>query len=316
MNAETNPALMNTRDLLAEVSARVLPDGLSIEQVDIEDLREQDVNPRSQDSQMFDQLVSNIKKMSALESVPLCAKVDGKMEIISGHHRIRAARNAGVTKILVLVYDGIERESVVAKQLAHNTIQGKDDPELVKKLWTSITDLSSQFEAFIDPKLFDTIPDAVSFKPVDVDLMNNVKTIIIAFLPMQLKDVEFFVDKCLSGTAADGMYLADRETYDAYIAALQRVRTECNIVSIPTAIAEMARLSTQMLESEPPDGAEVSDYESWISIASMVGAKSVPHESANVIKKALAKMEYEGDISGSNRWKAIELWAADYLAGS
>ena len=58
-----------------------------------------------------------------------CVATDKGYDIISGHHHIRAARKAGMKEMLVLVYTHLDRASVVAKQLAHNTISGKDDPE-------------------------------------------------------------------------------------------------------------------------------------------------------------------------------------------
>ena len=102
-----------------------------------------------------------------------CVATDKGYDIISGHHHIRAARKAGMKEMLVLVHTHLDLASVVAKQLAHNTISGKDDPELVKRLFDEITQLPEKIEAFGDPKVFDAIPKVVPFTPVDVGMLDQ-----------------------------------------------------------------------------------------------------------------------------------------------
>ena len=64
--------------------------------VPLSELREQDLNVRYMKDAMFKQLVSNIRSRGNLESLPFCARVVEKIEIISGHHRARAAKAAGL----------------------------------------------------------------------------------------------------------------------------------------------------------------------------------------------------------------------------
>ena len=70
--------------------------GLVIAKVKLTDFREQDINARIMKTEMQKQLTDNIKKRGQLESLPFCALIDGKIEIISGHHRIRSAKDSGV----------------------------------------------------------------------------------------------------------------------------------------------------------------------------------------------------------------------------
>lgn len=69
-----------------------LGNGLEIWKVNIEDLKEQDVNARYMKAEMFERLTENIKGDGRLESLPFCALTDKGIEIVSGHHRIRAVR--------------------------------------------------------------------------------------------------------------------------------------------------------------------------------------------------------------------------------
>ena len=79
--------------------------GLVIAKVKLTDFREQDINARIMKTEMQKQLTDNIKKRGQLESLPFCALIDGKIEIISGHHRIRSAKDSGVLTELFVILD-------------------------------------------------------------------------------------------------------------------------------------------------------------------------------------------------------------------
>jgi hypothetical protein len=239
---------------LVELSRQILPDDLTLFYVDIDAVKEQDINPRSMSQKMFSQLVDNIKDTGGLESVPLCVRVDKDIFIISGHHRFRAAREAGVKQILVLLYDELSTSRAKSKQLAHNTISGQDDPELVKRVWEMITEIEAQFEAFVDPRVLKSVPEPVSFKQVDVDVKALAKTAVIIFLASQMADFDAAVEAIMPSADVDTVYLAEREIYDAWRDALHRVRDDMDIVSIPTAVAEMARLAVEALDARAEDG--------------------------------------------------------------
>ena len=69
------------------------------------------------------------------------------------------------------------------------------------------------------------------------------------------RDMWLTLDEYMPKAEVDKIYLAQREVYDAWREALQRVREDMEIVSIPTAVAEMARLAVQALDAMTEDGA-------------------------------------------------------------
>lgn len=100
--------------------------GLEVWKVNIEQIIEQDLNARAMSKSAFLQLSENIKKRGAFESLPLCAITDKGLELISGHHRVRAARKAEVQEVWVLVdVTDIGRSNLLSKQLSHNSLQGR-----------------------------------------------------------------------------------------------------------------------------------------------------------------------------------------------
>ena len=72
---------------------------LYIAKVQLADLKEQDINARIMKNEMQDQLTANIKNRGQLESLPLIALMGEKLEIISGHHRVKSAREAGLKEM-------------------------------------------------------------------------------------------------------------------------------------------------------------------------------------------------------------------------
>ena len=125
--------------------------GLIIAKVPLTSLREQDINARIMKNEMQKQLTDNIRKRGQLESLPFCALVDGKIEIISGHHRIRSAKDSGVINEIYVILDvtGLTRSQIAAKQLAHNAISGFDDQSTLKEIVKLIDDVDDMLESYI-----------------------------------------------------------------------------------------------------------------------------------------------------------------------
>lgn len=101
-------------------------DNLELWRCHIDEIREQDRNARTMAPEMMERLSLTIKREKRLESIPFTVKRDGWFELISGHHRVRGCRAAGVETIIVLADTrDLDRSQIVAKQLAHNAIDAK-----------------------------------------------------------------------------------------------------------------------------------------------------------------------------------------------
>ena len=196
-----------------------LGEGMKLYMADLNVLREQDVNARILPTEEHNTMTNNIRRRGKLESVPYCAMVDGRVEIISGHHRIRAAREAGVLQSPILVDEsGLSRSEVIAKQLAHNRLSGYDDPEVLRILYDAIDDPSLQLSTGLASEMTD-LPafdwDASLTPRLDMDW----KTITFAFLPHQLQEFETLL-QCLP--PSDLVGVADVRNFDAFVEAARR----------------------------------------------------------------------------------------------
>ena len=130
--------------------------GLLIVKVQVAFLKEQDVNARIMRDQMQDQLTANIKKRGQLESLPYIALIDNELKIISGHHRIKSARAAGIKEIFcILDVSGLTRSQQASKQLAHNAINGFDDQSTLREIAKMISDVDDMLESYIGKEILE-----------------------------------------------------------------------------------------------------------------------------------------------------------------
>ncbi|MFF3583984.1 ParB N-terminal domain-containing protein [Streptomyces mirabilis] len=104
------------------------------------------VNAHYQTKEEFDRLVDNIKEDGCLTSVPLNygggEYDEGRELVVSGNHRCDAAVVAGLEEIdVMLIEDAQTKDQLIARQLSHNAITGKDDPATLQQLYDQIDDV-------------------------------------------------------------------------------------------------------------------------------------------------------------------------------
>lgn len=171
-------------------------------------------NARYMEQTTFMQLVSNIRKDGQLSSVPFTVLLEsgknaGKYEVISGNHRVKAAKQAGITRLWVMYCEEslISNDEKRAIQLSHNSIAGKDDLEILKDLVDEITSADYKEYAHIDESVFDELDSVdfdiiqptnevvtVTFTFFDVDKVNfgSLCEELDAYTPQQLESLSLF----------------------------------------------------------------------------------------------------------------------------
>jgi len=284
-----------------------LGNGLELWKVHPSTLREQDVNARSMPKAMFERLAQTIARDKRLESLPLCAKTERGLEIISGHHRVRAATAAGISEMFVLVdVTGLTRSQIAAKQLSHNSIEGEDNAQLLAEIYRQIEDAESKLEAFIDQKLDIELPK-VKIEGLDIEI--DFKTVLLIFLPRVKERLDHALEYIRStGQRLDGVYIASESDYSPLEKAVRKINDVYDVRVVADAIGKMADLALQAC------GVSVEDPER-VHLKDIFGTAWVPKEAGSVIRDAVQKMVKAGDIGQTNRWQALEYWAAEYING-
>jgi hypothetical protein len=223
-----------------------LGNGMSIWRVSLPLLHEQEKNARVMDQTTFERLTANIAKEGALESLPLCSPhptKEGEFEIISGHHRTRAAKAAGIDVVVILAFDDVlTPDSVKAKQLAHNSLAGEDDEQLLLQIYDEIEDISARIEAAID---IAGLTDEVDKVPYDeVYLRTEWEVLQVVFLSHQLDDFEEVIE-LLMEHKTDNLIAAPIEDFEPFTKALRKVAGDAKVRNYGSMFAEIGKIVKQ-----------------------------------------------------------------------
>jgi hypothetical protein len=284
-----------------------------------DDLREQDENARVMPQEMLNQLAVNIKRRGMIESLPYCAATERGVEIVSGHHRVLAAKAACLKEIPILLdMSGLSRSAIAAKQLGHNNIAGTDDADVVRRIVAKIQDVNDMLEAYL-PKTLNVEP-----APVDLDklLAPHVKfewkTVTLIFLPHQFTQFKEFADS-LAGSH-DLIGVTTLPWFKPFVEAMTKYGRFKGVIALGMVVAAL----TQLAKQEMAAGLTVEELfndqgelkEAWVPLAAVIGTEEIPTTAAVVLRKALDQMLADGTITKKNLWQGVEYLAAEWLAGA
>jgi len=244
------------KDIRSKVEPLVsysLGEGLEVWQVPTAMPKEQSVNARAMNPEMFLQLANNIKNRGQLESLPFCAVTDDGLELVSGHHRVRAARKAELNEIWVMVdTSGLSKDHIRSKQLAHNSLQGQDNQDLLRQIYLSIEDAEAKMEAYINLDELKETDFNVKLTTSDFELELETKTISLLFLPLQAKLLVNAVQR-LKDMETDNVILAQIGEYDKVIKTMDVVSQKMKIQSAPTILAKMSEIVLEYIANMPEE---------------------------------------------------------------
>jgi len=219
---------------------------LEIWRVSPDEIREQDINARAMPPEMLERLISNISKEGRLESIPFTVKRDGYFEMISGHHRLRAARAANIKELLILADTReLDRSRVVAKQLAHNAIAGIDDHDVLKRLFAEIKRVDDILESYIDSKSLEVYKDEqIKLNEVILDLNSVIFT--FAFLPSKFEKFKELAKQIPITSNVIGV--CHKEIFEAFRDTLIKLGRTENIKNVGAMISRMVEITKAYIE--------------------------------------------------------------------
>jgi len=141
----------------------------------------QEKNARYFMPEVFQQLVDNVKKDGQLESAPLVYRDGEKFRIISGHHRVDAAKQAGLEKIAVMVIVPKDKNEIISKQLSHNALVGVDDKMILAELFKEIDDINQKLASGLSSEIEKIEYSSLNFK------IGTFKEFTIMFIPSEIE---------------------------------------------------------------------------------------------------------------------------------
>lgn len=156
-----NALLVKRNEELAAISGEMFGGGMLLQVVDPSTLVLLKDNARFFKRETFRQLRDNIAADKRLSSVPLCYRYpDGKLEVLSGNHRVQASIEAGISHILVLVItEELDKSRRIAIQLSHNALVGEDDQSILANLWAQIDSVQDKLYSGLDSESLKELGD-------------------------------------------------------------------------------------------------------------------------------------------------------------
>ena len=234
-----------------------LEDGFAVVRLSMSSLREQDKNARIMTPQMQASLAANIRRDGHLESLPLCHRLEsGEFEIISGHHRKRAAVQAEMDELVVLAYmRQLEPGVVRAKQIAHNSHEGFDDLATLREMYLDIDDPEDRLITFLDPREIGVEDKATPVKIDDVIVPFDWHYVAFAFLPHQAEDFDALCARMAAD--ADTVYAMPAGVFESFSEAVRRLGISEDIRNVGTVVARMVQITTAYLDEQEGGEAHV-----------------------------------------------------------
>lgn len=297
---------------LTPVREMQVGDGMFVMILPIAELREQEINAQVVPPRLMDRLTENIRIRGQVESLPYVywPQREGVPEIISGHHRVRAARAAGLTDIPCLVdVIPMRRSQVTAKVIAHNSLVGTPDETILAQMVASIDN--------VDDLLMTGLPEDQLPVPDDDSAPLGLphaefdwRTVSLLFLPRQLDQFESALDAIDKHSEMVGV--APREDFEEFSRQVIGYGRAFNIRSVATAVSAIIAIARRETELADSDG--VRPDSTWTRTAELVGP-AMPPDAADVVRQAVDRMRLAGDVPDDQPWRALEYLAASYLAG-
>ncbi|WP_381792958.1 ParB N-terminal domain-containing protein [Streptomyces niveus] len=231
---------------------------LYIRWVDVTTLREQDMNAQVMQPRHFERLTGNIRKRGALESLPYCHQPggEGPVEVISGHHRSRAARSAGINRIPAIIDTRTMRRSeVIAKQIAHNELHGNPDKDVLAQLVSMIDNVDDLIATGLDEDQLPTV-EADDTKLAIPHGEFDWRAATLMFLPHQMEDFKDAVTAIANGTDIVGVASVEQfEEFASTVYAFGRCKDVRNFTVMIQLLTDIARREIEQAAAEAAEEA-------------------------------------------------------------
>lgn len=210
------------------------------------------------------------------------------------------------------------RQRQIALQLAHNAIAGEDDPATLKALYEELEDVSMRLYSGLDDKTLELLDEVTVPSLAEANL--DFATVQIVFLPDEKEAAEKALEAARKAASADARWLTHIDQYDSVLDTLDTTKGAHNIGNVAAAfaiiLAVVERHLGELAEGWYDPDEQTVTRKGTAPIETVLATRTMPADAAAVVQRAIDRMERDGDIETGQRWRALELWAADYLAGA
>ncbi len=192
-------------------------------------------------------LIENVRADGELTSTVLvCPHPDGDLEILSGHHRTKAAVLAGLPEVTVQVITSpLTEQQKIAIQLSHNSIVGSDDPNILQELYAALDLGWKQYSGLTDD-------DVMSLKGISLSGVGagaiEYQEVALEFLPADLEIVERVLRRFEKERTRKSAYLLGLASFDDVFETLVRQKRHFRVTNSAVAFAMICDLANERLD--------------------------------------------------------------------
>lgn len=260
--------------------------------------------------EQFARLVDNLRRDGALTSVPLVAREeDGGYRVLSGNHRVMAAREAGILEADVMVIEGtLPASRLVAIQLSHNAIAGEDDPTLLARLYEQIEDVDWKQYTGLDDQILALLTNVAP--PVIPQARLDFQVVSLMFLPEEAEQAREVLQEAAKLVPPGERWAARFSEYDGWMDALDDIASAFNVGNVATAVMLLLSLferNKEQLREGYLNGDGEALHAGWVPLSSIFGVSKIPAKTAARLAKVAERIAGENDLPKGERWKVIEL---------
>lgn len=194
--------------------------------------------------QEFDQLVSNIRSDGKLLGLPVVYRG----EVLSGNHRVRAAIKAGIEEADVMdIVTELSEDRRLAIQLSQNAINGKDDPNILAQLYTSMKSLEFRKYSGVTDDAFKCTDEKLAAFGIT---RPKYEELTIVFLPEEKQAFIELLGRLEASKKPRDVIVGQIDTFDALFDAIIRVKQQKKVINNAVALRLLAELAVQALDAE------------------------------------------------------------------
>lgn len=286
-----------------------------IEVLKLADLKRQDVNARFMRSDTFRQLVANLQRDGSLTSVPLVRPDGDGHRILSGHHRVAAAIEAGIETAECMILDEeITRQQEVALVLSHNSLAGEDDPATLKALYEELDETEWMDYSGLDDRTLELLDEVSTEGLSEANL--SFSTVNLVFLPHEKEAAEEALFEAKKQHGVSDVWMAGVAQYEPTLAALETVRGSYAIGNVATALGIVLGVFENHL-TELADGwvdrSGAPRRKKPVPMETVFGTRLVDSPVAAKIRAAVKHAEKAGELPEGDPWAFIGYLADTYL---
>jgi hypothetical protein len=246
-------------------------------------------NARFMNKEQFASLTNNVKKDGGLTSIPLCYKQEsGRLLVLSGNHRIKAAIEAGNREFLVLLIDKpMSKQQLVAIQLSHNAIEGQDDEQILKELWQSIDELEASIYAGLSTELIEKL-NSTDFITISEQRV-LFKEINFLFLPEEIEELKSICEGIIESAKGKEIFAGRITEYADILDGIIAVKQSQKVINTTLAFFAMARVVREYLDGKVDNLQESMEEGVADTVNFIVGGtrKRINKKTATALRKAI-----------------------------